>query len=305
MKILAFGGILPSAAEQLKKLGDVTLDKMETEEKLCELIRDADALVIRSKPHVTKKAIESAENLRVIGRAGVAITNIDQDAQELCKERGIKIVNTPRSTTNSVAELTIGLALAMLRNIPEGTISLRSGQWDRKKLTGHELQGKNWGVVGCGNIGKKVAQLAQAFGCKIYGCDPKIDEKTCQGLCIEKARDIGHILEAADILSIHVPLLDATRGMINKGALSKMKDGSYLINIARGPIVVLDDLLEALESGKLAGVALDVYDKEPPEPHPIFGHPNTVITPHLGASTSEGQDRSMTDLISELEKLLT
>jgi len=303
MKILAFAGILPSAVEKLEKLGEVTLDKMETDEKLCELIKDADVLVIRSKPHVTKKAIECAENLKVIGRAGVAITNIDQDAQDLCEEKGIKIIRTPHSTGVSVAELTFGLALSLLRNIPQGTTSLRNGEWDRKKLTGHELMGKTWGLVAFGNIAKEVSKRAHAFGCKLIAFDPFCDCKQCEQYFAGKAETLEELFEKSDIISIHAPLCDATQHMIDKKVLDHA-DGVYLINIARGPIVVLDDVYEALKSGKLAGVALDVYDKEPPEHHPIFDLPNVVLTPHLGASTTEGQDRSMGDLISELEKAL-
>ena len=303
MKILAFGGILPDAAKKLEKLGEVTLDKMETEEKLCELIKGADALVIRSKPHITRKAIEAAENLKVIGRAGIAITNIDQDAQDLCKEKGIKIVNTPTSTTISVAELTLGLALSLLRNIPEGTISLRKGEWDRKKLTGHELYGKTWGLVGMGNIGKEVAKRAEAFGCKVIAYDPFLKCEECEKLGVEQVETLEDLFKKSNIVSIHAPLTDKTKGMINSKILSHAK-GTYLINIARGPLIVLDDLHEALKNNNIAGAALDVYDQEPPEHHPLFDLPNVVLTPHLGASTTEGQNRSMDDLITELEKLL-
>lgn len=303
LKILAYGGILPDAAKKLEKLGGVTLDKMETEDTLCELIADADALVIRSKPHVTKKAIECAKNLKVIGRAGVAINNIDQDAQELCKERGIKIINTPHSTGVSVAELTIGHAISLLRNIPEGTISLRNGQWDRKKLTGHELMGKTWGLVAFGNIAKEVSKRAHAFGCKLLAFDPFCDCKTCEQFFVEKADSLEELFEKSDIISIHAPLCPETEGIINKKVLDHA-NGVYLINISRGPIVVLDDIYGALKSGKLAGFGVDVYDQEPPEHHKLFDLPNVVLTPHLGASTEEGQNRSMDDLISELAKLL-
>lgn len=303
MKILAYGGILPEAAKKLEKLGDVTLDKMETEDKLCKLIKDAEVLVIRSKPHVTKKAIQCAEKLKVIGRAGVAITNIDQDAQELCKEKGIKIVNTPHSTGVSVAELTIGLALSLLRNIPEGTISMRKGQWDRKKLAGRELMGKTWGLVAFGNIAKEVSKRAHAFGCKLLAYDPFCDCKQCEQYFVGKAETLEELFETSDIISIHTPLIDATRGMINKKVLGHAS-GAYLINISRGPVLVIDDVHEALKSGKLAGAALDVFDQEPPEHHALFDLPNVVLTPHLGASTEEGQSRSMDDLITELEKIL-
>ncbi|MFC1454535.1 hydroxyacid dehydrogenase [Candidatus Undinarchaeota archaeon] len=303
-KLLAHSGVTEDALNEFKKLGDLVVDPMETEERICELIKDVDALIIRSKPHVTKKCIEAAKNLKVIGRGGVAISNIDQDAQDLCKERGINIVTTPEATTISVAEMAFSLIFSLLRNVPQGDASMRRGEWERKKFMGNELNGKSWGILGFGRIGRAVAERLSDFGVNLYAHDPYCNKEICSGYGALKIDDFDEFLSKCDIISIHCALVPETKHLLNKESLAKLPDGAYVINLARGAIVDTKALIEALKSGKLSGAALDVYEQEPPEDKELLELDNIVITPHLGASTVEAQERATSTLFEKLKEEL-
>ncbi len=300
-KILAFDGLQQTCIDELKKLGEVTLDSLEDEETLCQLIEDVDVLVIRSKPIVTQKSIERAKNLKLIARPGVAINNIEKDAQELCKERGIKIITTPQATTESVAEMTLALALSLFRHIAQAHETMKADKWDKKKFTGFELNGKKWGVLGFGRIGQTVAKFAKAFGCELYMFDPIVGSDVSDQLGVKKIEDLDEFFSNCEILSIHVPLLPQTKHMINTESIKKLPGGARIINISRGPIIDEPALIEALKTGQLSGAALDVFENEPPTGSPLLELENVVLTPHLGGSTYEGQDRATEQLVEQIK----
>lgn len=269
---------------------DVRLD-LDKESILTELA-SYDALVVRSATKVTAPVIEAGKKLRVIGRAGSGVDNIDVEA---ATQRGIIVVNAPASNNVAVAELTLGLLLALARQIPHAQTSLQSGKWERSKFVGWEVRGKTLGLVGIGRIGSEVARRARGLQMDIIAYDPVVSFDRANQLGVEIVT-IEELLERSDIISIHVPLIDSTRNLFDTDRITKMKPGSFLINASRGGIVNEDDLLEALESGHLGGAALDVFSKEPPENSALVGHPRVVTTPHLGASTAEAQVLVGTDV---------
>lgn len=303
-KILAYEGILKPCLDGLKRLGDVTSNPLQDEETLCRLVAGKDILVVRSKVHVTKRAIEAAKSLKYLGRIGVGIDNIDPDAQALCKERGIKIITTPGATTESVAEMTLALALALFRNIPLAHTSVKAGRWEKKRFVGNELIGRKWGILGFGRIGHTVAKLAAAFDCILYMYDPLVDVDVARAHGTQKIEDLHEFLSNCEILSIHVPLLPQTHHLIDAKAISKMPKGARLINISRGPVVDEKALVKALTSGHLAGAALDVYEHEPPTGSQLLKLDNVVLTCHLGGSTHEGQARASEMLVDLLKEEL-
>jgi D-3-phosphoglycerate dehydrogenase len=226
--------------------------------------------------------------MRVIGRAGTGVDNIDIIAST---EKGIIVMNVPDGNTISAAEHAIAVLFSMLRKVPAANASLRSGSWDRKSFTGTEILHKNIGILGLGRIGREVAIRLQSFGVRVLGYDPVLSPEAVSELGVEPV-DFDTLVESSDILSVHIPLLPATRGIIGKAEMERMKKGSFIVNCARGGIVDEAALLEALESGQIAGAGLDVYDKEPPTfPNPLIEHPNVVATPHIAASTNEAQER--------------
>ncbi|HUU28962.1 MAG TPA: phosphoglycerate dehydrogenase [archaeon] len=245
----------------------------------------AHALVIRSGVKVTRKVIESAKNLKVIGRAGVGVDNVDLEA---ATERGIVVMNTPSGNTIAAAEHTLGLILSLARNIPRADSSLKSGLWERSRFVGSELNGKTLGVLGLGRIGSEVARLAQAFRMKVIAHDPfiAVDRAAEADITLVSPEDL---FAQADIVTLHVPVTNETRGMVNAGMLARMKPTALLINCARGPLVDEKALEEALTEGRIAGAALDVFAKEPPDCHALLANERVVATPHLGASTKEAQ----------------
>ncbi len=255
-------------------------------EELEGCISEYDGLLVRSRTKVTPAVLANATRLKVIGRAGIGVDNIDVAA---ASRQGVLVENAPTGNIVTTAEHAICLLLSLLRNIPKGTSSMKQNKWEKKKLQGTELFEKDFGIIGLGNIGRIVADRGQGLRMNVLGYDPFLDAETADELGIEKV-ELSELLARADFISIHTPLNDATRGLIGEEEFAAMKDGAFLVNAARGGIVDEAAAVRALESGKLAGAAFDVFEQEPaPENHPLVMHPNVVCTPHLGASTGEAQ----------------
>jgi D-3-phosphoglycerate dehydrogenase len=253
---------------------------------LGDALRDVDAVIVRSSTTITREALRSAERLRVIGRAGVGVDNIDVAA---ASERGIAVLNAPSGNTDSAAELTLALMLAVARRLPAAAASMRAGEWDRKSFTGIELKGRTLGLVGLGRIGSGVAARARVFGMHVVAFDPAVSEERCAALHVERCH-LDALLDCADIVSLHLPLTPATAGLIGARELARLRTGAIIVNAARGGILDEVALFHALESGHLGGAALDVYETEPlPPDHPLRGMQNVVLTPHIGAATAEAQ----------------
>src|SRR5256714_5161819 len=267
----------------------VVLPKRLSEAELLPVVKDAVAMVVRSETKVTRKVIEVARSLRVVGRAGVGVDNVDVPA---ATEHGVVVMNTPGGNTLSTAELSFAMLLSLARKVPQASASMTSGKWDRKQFQGVELAGKTLGVLGLGRIGSEVAKRAVAFGMKVLGYDPFLAESRARALGIELELDLDEVYRCADFITVHMPVTDQTRGMLNAAAFARMKPKVCIVNCARGEIIEEKDLLAALESGKVAAAALDVFAEEPlPADHPFRKHPNIVLTPHLGASTREAQEK--------------
>ncbi|HEY6963221.1 MAG TPA: phosphoglycerate dehydrogenase [Gaiellaceae bacterium] len=284
MRVLVREPIADAGVELLRARFDVDVD---TESPLESIIGGYEAIVIRSATKLTADLIERAERLRVIGRAGVGVDNVDVDA---ATRRGIVVANAPESNVVSAAEHTVGLLLALARNIPQAHAALTAGRWERSKWGGVEVADKVLGVLGFGRIGRQVARRALALQMKVVAYDPFIAEERFRELGVESA-SFDEVLERADFLTLHLPLSDDTRGAIDAGAIARMRDGVRIVNAARGELVDVDALVAALESGKVAGAAVDVFPREPYD-GPLLHAPNVVVTPHLAASTEEAQDRA-------------
>lgn len=269
-------------------------------EELLRVVGEYDALVVRGRTKVTPEVFDAARKLKVVGRAGVGVDNINLEA---AKAHGVTVVNAPKSTTLAVAELTLGLLLATARSIPHADQTMKKGEWIKKQLEGVELRGKTLGIIGMGNIGSAVGRLATALGMKVIGCDPD-----CSGEDIEarggEPVNLKDLFELSDFITLHVPLNDSTRGMIDAKSLAMMKKGVRLVCAARGGVIVEADLLEALNSGKVAAAGLDVFAKEPPGSTELVSHPNVIATPHIGAQTEEAQVRASEDIASEVLRAL-
>lgn len=249
-------------------------------------LADADGCIIRSGTTLTSELLQGQSRLKAIVRAGVGVDNIDVPA---ATREGIVVMNTPGGNTLSTAEQTIALLFALSRHIPAADASLRAGKWDRKTFVGTQLAGKTIGVIGLGRVGLAVAQRALGLEMKVVGYDPFLSSERAKELGIQTVDQVDDIFPLVDVVTVHVPLSEDTRGLISKPQMEKMKAGSFIINCARGGIVNETDLLEALESGHIAGAGLDVFEHEPPGDSPLIRHPRVVVTPHLGASTSEAQ----------------
>lgn len=289
----------PEVIELLKALGPVSFKqkgyKPDDKAELAAALADADVLVVRSATKVTRELLEHAPNLKLVLRGGVGLDNVDREA---CKEKGIKVFNTPKASRQAVTELVFGCTFALLRRITELDAKMKKGEWD--KAIGSELAGKTIGIVGYGGIGSTFAAAAHAFGANVIAYDVA-PPKESNG--VRHVQNLDELYAQADIISFHVPLNDGTRNMINKDAIAKMKDGVLLINTARGGIIVEDDLHDALVSGKVAGAALDVFPKEP-YAGKLATLPNTVCTPHIGANTAEAQMRIGRELFDIMEQHL-
>ncbi|MCW1928401.1 phosphoglycerate dehydrogenase [Bhargavaea beijingensis] len=263
-----------------------------TPEELVKAVKEADALLVRSQTQVTREVIEAAGNLKVIGRAGVGVDNIDLEA---ATERGIIVVNAPDGNTNSAAEHTIAMMTALARNIPQAFLSLKEGKWDRKKFVGVELKEKTLGIVGLGRIGAEVARRAKGQRMSVIAYDPFLTQERAKEMGIAVGT-LDEVVAAADFITVHTPLMKETRHLINADRFAKMKDGVRIINCARGGIIDEDALYDAIESGKVAGAALDVFETEPFTGHRLLDLPQVIATPHLGASTIEAQESVAIDV---------
>ncbi|HOC55045.1 MAG TPA: phosphoglycerate dehydrogenase [Verrucomicrobiota bacterium] len=292
MKILVCDPVSPKGIAVLQQRPEfevVVLPKRLSEPELLPVVKDVMAMVVRSETKVTRKVIEAATELRVVGRAGVGVDNVDVAA---ATEHGVVVMNTPGGNTVSTAELSFAMILNLARKVPQASASMSAGKWDRKQFQGAELAGKTLGVLGLGRIGSEVAKRAVAFGMRVLGYDPFVTEARAQALGIELASDLDEVYRDADFITVHMPVTDQTRGMLNAASFAKMKPKVRLVNCARGEVIVENDLLAALDSGKVAAAALDVYATEPlPAEHPFRKHPAITLTPHLGASTSEAQEK--------------
>jgi D-3-phosphoglycerate dehydrogenase len=252
-------------------------------------IADYDGLVIRSATQVTAELMEQATNLKAIGRAGVGVDNVDVPA---ATARGIIVANAPQSNVVTAAEHTLALLLALARNVPQAHASLTAGRWDRSKYSGVELMDKTLGILGFGRIGQLVAERAQGFGMRVVAYDPFVGAERYRELGVDKAETSEDVYAVADFITIHLPKTPETENWLNAEAFAKMKDGVRVLNVARGPLVDDQALQDALDSGKVAGAALDVFRSEPITEHPLFAYPQVIVTPHLGASTAEATDRA-------------
>ena len=283
MKVIVCDPISPKGIALLQQRPEfevVVLPKRLPEAELLPLVTDAVALVVRSETKVTAKVIEAAPKLRVVGRAGVGVDNIDVEA---ATQRGVVVMNTPGGNTITTAELTFAMLLSLARKIPQAHASMAAGKWDRKQFQGAELFGKTLGVLGMGRIGGEVAKRALAFGMKVLGYDPFLTEARAKSLGVELVGELDAVYRDADFITVHMPVTEQTTGMLNSSAFAKMKPKVCIVNCARGEIIVENDLLAALDSGKVAAAGLDVFSAEPlPDNHPFRKHPGITLTPHLG-----------------------
>jgi D-3-phosphoglycerate dehydrogenase / 2-oxoglutarate reductase len=288
MKVLISERVSGAGIERLREHLDVDVRTDLTPEELGDVIGDYDALVVRSGTRVDSDLLERAENLKVIGRAGIGLDNVDVDA---ATKQGVLVVNAPQSNVLSAAEHTMALLLAQARNIPQAHNALVGGSWERERWQGVELHGKTLGIVGLGRVGTLVAQRASAFGMRIVAFDPYIAPPRAAQMGVELVDTVEEICRRSDFITIHLPKTSETVGIIGEHELELVRPGVRIVNTARGGLIDEDALLRALESGRVAGASIDVFDGEPVTDHPLFGLSNVVVTPHLGASTAEAQDK--------------
>ncbi len=289
MKVLISDAVSEKAVDILKQYEgiEVTFKTGLSEDEIVSIIPEYDGLIVRSATKVTPKIIEAASNLKIIGRAGSGVDNINIDS---ATQKGIVVMNTPGANTISTAEHTFAMMISLARNIPQAHASIKEGKWARKSFKGTELRGKTLGIIGLGNIGKTLANRAFAFNMSVLGYDPFISKEAALQNNIELA-DLDTIFSKSDFISVHTPLNNDTKHLINKDTLKKCKNGVRIINCARGGIVNEEDLVEAIDSGIVAGAAFDVFENEPPSSDaPVVNNEKIIHTPHLGASTKEAQE---------------
>jgi D-3-phosphoglycerate dehydrogenase / 2-oxoglutarate reductase len=301
-RVLVAEKIAATGVDMLRERFDVDLGTDWSRDELLQRIGSYHGMLIRSATKADAELIGRAENLRVIGRAGVGVDNVDVQA---ASKRGIIVANAPEANTVAAAEHTVALMLALARNIPQAHASLTSGKWERSKFGGTEVDGKTLSVLGFGRIGQLVAIRARAFGMNVLAYDPFVGSERFKELGVDRAETPEEALAAGDFITLHLPKTPETQGFINTDTLAQCKDGVRIVNVARGPLVVDEDLKAAIDSGKVAGAALDVFAQEPITDHPLFGYPNVVVTPHLGASTAEAQDRAVVQTAEQVVAALT
>jgi D-3-phosphoglycerate dehydrogenase len=302
-KVLISDALSPAAVAIFKERGlevDFQPNLGKDKEKLAEAIRGCDGLAIRSATKVTAKLLEKADGLKVIGRAGIGVDNVDIPA---ATARGIIVMNTPFGNSITTAEHAITLMLSLARQIPEADASTRAGKWEKNKFLGVEIFGKTLGVIGCGNIGSIVADRALGLKMKVIAYDPFLSEQRAIDLGVEKV-DLDDLLRRSDFITLHTPLTDKTRNVIDANALKMTKKGLRIVNCARGGLVDEAALFDALQSGHVAGAALDVFATEPATDSPLFKLPNVVCTPHLGASTTEAQENVALQIAEQMADYL-
>ena len=300
MKIVIAEKISPDAVEQLKEPGWTVLTADQLNGKLAEHLESADALIVRSAVQADAKLLENAKKLRVIGRAGVGVDNIDLDA---ATHKGIAVMNTPGANAVAVAEQTIGMMLAMARHLTRADALMHAGKWEKKSLQGTELRGKILGIVGLGRIGMEVARRVRAFAMEIVAHDPFVSVAVAKEQGI-RLLGLDDLYGAADYITLHVGLTPQTTGMINQDSIKKMKKGVRLVNCARGELVNESDLAQALKEGHVAAAAVDVFAEEPPKNSPLLALQNVVLTPHTGGSTREAQDAVGVQIAQQVKEYL-
>ncbi len=302
MKVLVSDSLSEVGIKIFKETPDIEVDVITdlSSKELKEIIGKYHALVVRSSTQVNAEIIEAASKLRVIGRAGIGLDNIDIPA---ASKQGIVVMNTPEGNTITTAEHTMAMIMALSRNIPQATESLKEGKWEKKKFQGSEIFGKTLGLIGVGRVGRLVAERAKALKMKVIAYDPHIKPDSIEKLDLEPV-SFDLLLQRSDYITIHTPSTKETINMINRDTIAKMKKGAMLINCARGDIVEEDDLYDALKSGHLAGAALDVFRKEPPGKIKLMSLPTFICTPHLGASTREAQDKVAKDVAEQIVSYL-
>lgn len=296
MRVLVAEPLAEEGLEVLRSEHEVDYRPTTTRPELLELLPGYDALVVRSQVQVDAEALAAASRLRVVGRAGVGVDNIDVVA---ATARGVVVVNAPTANTVAAAELTLALVHALARNVAAADASLRRGEWRRAELVGNELRGRTMGIVGLGKIGLAVADRARALELSLLGNDPYLDMAVGAGHGVRHV-EMAELLRESDIITLHVPLNESTRRLINADTLALMKPSAFLVNVARGGLVDEAALAAALSDGRLAGAAVDVFEREPPTDSPLLAAPNTVLTPHLGASTREAQTRAGTEVAEQV-----
>lgn len=289
MKVLVKEKIADTGIEKLRELFDVDVKTEWSADELLENIAGYDAIIIRSATQVTREVIERGDNLKIIGRAGIGLDNVDVEA---ATQRGIIVANAPESNIISAAEHTMALLLAQARSIPLANASLKSRKWERSKFEGVELYEKKLGVLGLGKIGSLVAKRAASFGMEIIAYDPYISEEKAAEMGVTLYKDFNDVIKSADFITIHLPKNSETLGIISEKEIGMMKDGVRIINVARGGLIDEQALYDGLVSGKIGGAAIDVFVTEPCTDSPLFELDNVVVTPHLGASTTEAQDKA-------------
>ena len=295
-KVLLTDGLEENGKQTLAVEAQVDDRKNISAEDLLTIIADYDAIIVRGRTKVTKEVLAAGKKLKVVGRSGVGVDNIDLTA---AKEHQVTVVNAPIATTRAVAELTMAFIFSLAREIPRADASMKQGQWLKKEFEGLELDGKTLGIIGIGRIGTSVAKMAAAIGMRILACDPVLSEVAIRNAGGQPC-SMDEILQKSDFITIHTPLVDSTRNLVNAELIAKMKDGVRIICAARGGIIDENALLEALNSGKVAGAALDVFATEPPLESVLTKHPRVITTPHIGGQTMEAQVRAAADISSEV-----
>jgi len=293
IRVLIADDMSKRAVEILQKAGFTVDVKVGLKpEELAAIIGQYHGLGIRSATKVTAAILENPGSLKIIGRAGVGVDNIDVKA---AAAKNVLVINTPQGNAAAAAEMAIALMFALARKVPQAAESMRQGIWEKKKFMGVEIAGKTLGVIGLGNIGRQAAERGVGLKMSVIGYDPLVKSETGLPAGVKLA-SLDDVITKSDFITLHVPLTPDTKDLFNAATFARMKKGSFLINCARGGIVNEADVLEALKSGQLAGAALDVFGKEPPEPSPLFAHENLIASPHLGASTREAQEKVAIEL---------
>ena len=300
--VLICDQVNPTLNEILEKNGlKITYEPEITPEQISEKIENFDVVIVRSRTKLTKDVIEKASKCKIIARVGVGLDNIDQNA---AKEKGIRVINAVEGAMNAVAELVIGLMLSLAREIPRADREVRNGNWIKKELMGTELRGKYLGIVGLGNIGKRLGRLARALNMNIIGFDVvPIDDEFSKEVGLMKT-DIDTLLASSDYVSLHVPLLDSTKHMIDSTKMASMKNTARIINTSRGGVIDEEALYEALKNGQLGGAALDVFEVEPATTNKLTALPNFISTPHMGAQTKEAQSLAANVIAEKIIQIL-
>ena len=300
MKILVASNIAEEGISKLKKEFEVDVKKGISKEEILSIIENYDGVIVRSKPNITEDIIKKGKNLKGVARAGVGLDNVDV---KCCQGLGIKVVNSPQASSDSVAELAFGLMLAVSRNIARADRLTRTKRWEKKSLMGYELNGKTLGIVGFGRIGRNIGRMAKACGMSLIAYDPLLTDEQIKSGDAEPVT-FEKLIERSDVITLHVPLIDSTRHMISGKEFEKMKNNAIIINTSRGGIIDEDALCKALSSGKILGAGLDVFEEEPPTNSKLIEYDNVVLTQHIGASTHEAQKKAGLMIAEEVIKAL-